>query len=190
VDVGRKWNVAYLLKNAKEIFDGPKLEQSISELPPLQHFGLENNRSVRPREHQPFANRHLASGPHQRVPAVFACGFGEHHLNPSRRFLFLASQRPSRVKPRRNHPAVVKHKQVAFAKKGREFAELAVSNFAAVAIHHQHAAGAAFSRGFLRDQLLRQMIVEIADEQIAHGVRCPKCSYARMRARSSAAFKS
>ena len=76
-------------------------------------------------------------------------------------FSWSRTQSPAGVKACRNHAAVVEHQQVALPQICSKTREKIVAQSACSAIHHQHAAHAAFGRRLLRDQLRGQIVVEV-----------------------------
>ena len=80
----------------------------------------------------------------------------DHHLDPPAAFL-LADE------PRLDHARVVEHHHVAGCDQPGDIAELPVGKRARPAVEMQQPAAAALAGGMLRDQFLRQLVVEIVE---------------------------
>ena len=118
--------MANAVQSSEEVLDRRKLEQPISKLPSLEHLGFENNPAVLIRKHKALADCHLAAGTNERVPAILASWFGQHHFDAASGLFLLTAQRSTGVEPRWDHPAVIQHQQISGSQQGREFVELAV----------------------------------------------------------------
>src|SRR5690606_3789795 len=73
--------------------------------------------------------------------------------------------------PRRNHPGVVEHQQVAGLQQLRQVTHLQVGERALARWHHQQPAGGTLGQRLLRDQFLRQVVVEVGLLQGVGGMR-------------------
>ena len=68
-----------------------------------------------------------------------------------------------RKKPRRQHPRIVQHEQIAGPQNLWKFAELAVGKLPGCTIQLQHPARSAHCGRLLRNQVIRQIEVEVGD---------------------------
>ena len=192
-DVGRERHVADAFEGCEEIFHRLEAKQPLAELPALQHLSLKLDQPRRPRKDKPFADSDLSGRAHESAPKAFAswwrigdCGLpgprigtwgtrhlwnnllGEQHLDHSGRLLPVAHRGPLRIKPSGNHTAVVQHQHVAGRQQRRKLRKLRIAQKACRAIHDQHAALAARGGRLLRNQLRRQVEVEVGNAQAGH----------------------
>src|SRR5882762_6852980 len=98
------------------------------------------------------------TGPNERQRIVFAERALDEHLDPA------AGPLAAR-EPRLDHPRVIQHHRVAAAELRRQVGEGEILDLTAARIEMQQPARSALGRGALRDQLLRQLIVELGYER-------------------------
>jgi hypothetical protein len=153
MNIGRQRHVSDAIENGEEIVDRGELEQPVAELSTLKDFGFESNGAVWSGEHEAFADGNFSSGAHERAPEIVSSGLGEHDFDSAGGLFAFAAQGSASVEASGDHAAVVEHKQIASAEKGREVGELAVAQFAGCTIHHEHAALPTLLRRLLRNQL-------------------------------------
>ena len=98
----------------KEVIHRRKTQQALAKPAPLQHFSFQLCVAGGRRKHEPLTHCNLPARFHQGTPQIFARGLGQQHFDKVR----LAAWRSrtmcsARIKPRRNHPAVVQDQQVS-----------------------------------------------------------------------------
>ena len=162
---------------AKKSSTGLEFEQPLAELAALQHLGFQLDDSARRGKTRTLADGHFAPRPHQRPPSVLACGLGQHHFDaarsasPSRAAACAAQKAAPESRGCRSAPA-----DRPRARNDGKSANIASRSAPRGAIHHQHAARAALGRRLLRNQFLRQVVIEIRHAQIAiFAHACPRC---------------
>ena len=123
-------------------------------------------------EVNPFAGAHLSSRPHQRFPffSVRAHRTQQENLDAATQMLSQLGiilphgqrvhARAVAEQSRRKDARVVEHQAIARMEKLRQLAKEPIFPAVLVAVHHQHARRRAVCQRLLRDQLLRQVIVE------------------------------
>ncbi len=122
-----------------------------------------------------LAGAQLAAGADQRLPIAAAGGdrAHQHHLHPAAEILvalgivFADGQRAHAgamaEEARGKDAGIVEDKAIAGAEVGGEVAEGAIFPAAGGAVHDQHAGGGAVGERLLRDQLRRQVVIEIGE---------------------------
>ena len=115
-----------------------------------------------------LADAQLAAGPHQCFPALrFGANLlDEQDLDQPADLLSGGGRVDSGASPeqaRRQHARVVEHEPVACPEKARQVAKAAILPTAWDAVDDQHAAVIALLQGLLRNQIRRQVKVEIGN---------------------------
>ncbi|MCY1430792.1 hypothetical protein D9M71_467470 [compost metagenome] len=159
IDVGRQRHVADPLQQRQHFLGEAQLEQRVVA---LQHLRLaaaldEDGRARLGR----FARTHVG----QHAVAV------QHAFDED---FQLAAGSLLAEQARRDHPGIVEHHQVARAQQFQHIGELPVRQFAARAVQHQQAAGAAFGERMAGDQVVGQVKMKIGD---THGGLSRRAAY-------------
>jgi hypothetical protein len=131
-------------------------------------------------EEQVFTHANLASGTGQAFPIVRLGGelASEQHLDAAvkkiagsgilRADRLSPSPSTAAVKPGGKHACVVEHDQVAGPQQIRELAKLKIGPLAAGSRDAQHAGGIANGKGFLGNEFVGKMKMEVRNQ---HGLR-------------------
>ena len=182
-DVRRERDVTDAIECGEEILDALKdrlkADAALAELGAGEDLGFKFVPIVLAEE-QAFTNADLAAGPNQAFPVVGLGGELTRQQNLDAAVEEVARRRIVRadrlgagafaaaVEPRWKNAGVVEDHEVTGPQQLREVAEQAVGMLAADSPQVQHAGGVADGEGFLGDQFVGQVEVEVGNQ---HGVR-------------------
>jgi len=161
-DVGRQRHVAVLFEQREHVAGKAQVEQGVLGAAAAQHLGDEAVAGRGVAEMQRGAGARGLAGADVR-PAL---GGRQHALD---QHLDAAAAGLGAEQARLDHAGVVEHHQVAFTQQRRQLAEDAIDERRVGAI--EQARAAAFGGRVLRDQLGRELEVEVGEPQAAGGRR-------------------
>ncbi len=152
VDIGRQRHMAGSLQQRQHFFGKAQLEQRIVT---SQHLGFaatvdQNRRAGLGR----FTRTHMGQYP---MAIQYALD----------QYFQLAAGSLLPEQPRRNHPGIVEHHQIARAQIFQQIAELTMGQLASGAVEHQQTAGTTLGEGMTGDKSVRQLEVKVGN---AHGL--------------------
>jgi hypothetical protein len=182
-DVGRKRDVADAVEGGKEVVGlipptaGLKADATLAEFGARENLGLQ---FVVFAEKQAFADPDLAAGTNQALPIVGICGelAGEQNFDAAvekiagrgilRAERLSAGALAAAIQASGKDASVIEDEQIAGLKQAGEVPKLAIGILAAGSLEVEHAGGIANGGGFLGDEFLGKMEVEVGN---LHGVR-------------------
>lgn len=154
LDIGRQRRLAQPFQNLRNRRRRAETNYALAVFTVLQYF----RREVVCKPDDVAAAEALA-GFYQRAPFCLVPIQSTHQKNfgPAPRVFADA------VQPRRKHAGIVQHQAIAVAQIARKMGKDIVVKCAFLARHNQHSGTASLLGGLLRDQLLREFIIEVRD---------------------------
>ena len=133
----------------------PETDDPTAEVALLEHLAVQRASSAL--EPHPPAGPHPLPGMHQRLPALVVDARHEQHFDRSAAGLALANQ------PRREHPGVVEHHQVAGRQEPGDVPNRRVHHGAGAPVEDQQARRSSLVGRKLRHEIRREVEREVGD---------------------------
>jgi hypothetical protein len=172
-NVWRQRDMPQKLQPGEEVVDRREAKKAFAKLTVRRDCGCKEFIPARACEGKLLAHRHPACRASQGSPFPVAHLLGEQHFHLPDVISHARSEQPCG-----NDAAVVQHQQVPRSQLFGQLVKLRVFPRPAFPVQDEHAAAAAFRRGFLRDKLRRKIEVEVGNQ---HSSDCMKARYPQSR---------